>query len=90
MKKGMIFFIGFGLVFWMAMAQANMKDIKIYKEAFPDSKIKCLDCHVDAMPKKDAGKHELNDYGKAVVAENAQPTADTYKKVGKFEDFKKK
>ena len=94
MKKGMILFIGLGLVFWMATAQANMKEIKIYKEAYPDAKIKCMDCHVDAMPKKDAGKHEMNNYGKAVIAATAKsdvsPTVDTYKKVGKIEDFKNK
>jgi hypothetical protein len=96
MKKGVILIIGLGLVLWIASAQAAMKDMKIYKEAFPDAKIKCIDCHVDTMPKKDEGKHELNAYGKAAVAEakktgaNGIPTADTYKKLGKFEDFKKK
>jgi hypothetical protein len=90
MKKGMTLFIAVGLVFWMAAAQANMKEMKAYKEAFPDAKLKCMSCHVDAMPKKDAGKHEFNDYGKALIAENAKPTVDTYKKVGKVEDFKKK
>ena len=98
MKKGMILFIGLGLVLWMVPAQAGMKDMKIYKEAYPDAKIKCIDCHVDAMPKKDDGKHEMNAYGKAVIAESQKagakadvsPTADIYKKVGKIEDFKKK
>lgn len=90
----MILFIGLGLVFWMTAAQASMKETKVYKEAFPDARIKCMDCHVDAMPKKDDGKHELNDYGKAVIAETVKPdlspTVDTYKKVGKVENFKKK
>jgi hypothetical protein len=90
MKKGVILFIGLGLVFWTAMAQASMKEMKVYKEAFPDAKIKCMDCHVDAMPKKDDGKHELNAYGKALIAETGKATVDTYKKVGKVEDFKKK
>jgi hypothetical protein len=98
MKKGMILLIGLGLVLWIVPAQANMKEIKIYKEAYPDAKVKCIDCHVDALPKKDDGKHELNAYGKAVIAEaqkagakpDVSPTVDTYKKVGKIEDFKKK
>jgi hypothetical protein len=98
MKKGMILLIGLGLVLWIVPAQAGMKDMKIYKEAYPDAKIKCIDCHVDAMPKKDDGKHEMNDYGKAVMAESQKagakpdvsPTVDMYKAVGKIEDFKKK
>jgi hypothetical protein len=92
MKKGMILFIGLGLVFLMSAAQANMKEMKTYKEAFPGASIKCIDCHVDTMPKKDEGKHEPNDYGKAVIAktQKTSPTADTYKAVGKIEDFKKK
>jgi hypothetical protein len=91
MKKGMILFIGLALVLGMATAQANMKEIKVYKEAFPGATIKCIACHADAMPKKDAGKHEPNAYGKAVLAESKDGvTVDTLKKVGKFEDFKKK
>ena len=90
MKKGVILSIVLGFVFSMATAQANMKEMKAYKEAFPDAKLKCQSCHVDAMPKKDDGKHDKNDYGKALIAENPKPTVDTYKKVGKVEDFKKK
>ena len=98
MKKGMILLIGLGVVLWMVPVQANMKEIKIYKEAYPGATTKCIDCHVDTMPKKDDGKHEWNAYGKAVIAEakkagakpDVSPTVDTYKKVGKIEDFKKK
>ncbi len=93
MKKGMIALILLGFVFWVGSAQADMKEMSLYKEAFPDAKIKCADCHVNAMPKKEMGKHELNDYGKAVL-EAAKPgakvTVDAFKKVGKVEDFKKK
>jgi hypothetical protein len=90
MKKGMILFIGLGLVLGIATARANMNDMKTYKEAFPGATIKCINCHVDAMPKKDAG-HELCEYGKAVLGESKDGvTVDTLKKVGKFEDFKKK
>jgi hypothetical protein len=88
MKKGMILFIGLAVVLGMATAQANMKEMKVYKEAFPDAKIKCIDCHVDAMPKKDAGKHDLNAYGKAIV--KSEVTVDMFKKLGTVEDFKKK
>jgi hypothetical protein len=88
MKKGMILFIGLALVLGMATAQANMKEMKVYKEAFPGATIKCIDCHAVAMPKKDAGKHELNAYGKTVV--KSEMTVDMFKKLGTVEDFKKK
>lgn len=89
--KTLYFLILTGFIFWSASACADIKQIKAYKEAFPDTKPKCIDCHVDKMPKKDDGAHDNNDYGKAVVkaAGKDKPTADTYKTVGKIEDFKK-
>lgn len=82
-----------GLVFALGSiyAKADLKQIKAYKEAFADAKPKCIECHVDEKPKKDDGQHEANDYGKAVVkaAGTEKPTAETYKTVGKIEDFKK-
>jgi hypothetical protein len=93
MKKGTILIIGLGLLLWMASAQANLNDVKLYNDAYPGAKVKCIACHVDAMPKSDKGKHNLNAYGKAVVkacAKSKVRTADTYKKLGKVEDFKKK
>ncbi|MBF0478232.1 MAG: hypothetical protein HQL26_01990 [Candidatus Omnitrophica bacterium] len=77
-----------GLILYAVTAQARLKDIKMYREAFPDAKVKCLDCHMDEKPSKDDGKHELNDYGKAVIKENPDPTGETFKKIGKIEDFK--
>ena len=76
------------LFIWGVRAQANVEQTKVYKEAFPGAKIKCIDCHVDAIPKKDEGKHEWNAYGKKVKETAAKPTTETYKKVGKVEDFK--
>jgi len=70
-------------------ASASLKQIKLYKEAFPDAKLKCIECHVDEKPKKDDGQHEPNDYGKAVLSTDKEPTVDTYKKVGAIENFKK-
>ncbi|MBF0618822.1 MAG: hypothetical protein HQL19_01510 [Candidatus Omnitrophica bacterium] len=90
----LVFAVGMFLV-GAAPAQANIKMMKAYKEAYPDAKIKCISCHVVAMPKKDDGQHDMNDYGKAVVdaaaKDNADkvPTADTFKKVGTIEQFKK-
>ncbi len=93
MKKGIIAVIFLGFVLWVGSAQADMKEMNFYKEAFPGAKIKCGDCHVNALPKKEDGKHELNAYGKAAMDEaaktGAKVMADTFKKVGKVEDFKK-
>ncbi|MEI8012580.1 MAG: hypothetical protein WCI27_08930 [Candidatus Omnitrophota bacterium] len=84
-----------GIVFNSA-ARADIAEIKKYKEAFPETKLKCIDCHVDAMPKKDEGAHAWNDYGLAVIAQakkdavkEGEPTVETYSHVGKIEDFKK-
>lgn len=80
-----------GIVFSLAFlscavqAQASMKEIKAYKEAFPDAKVKCATCHSAALPK--TGAAELNEYGKASMATG--PNAETFKKLGKAEDFKK-
>lgn len=86
--------LGLGIVWIMRIlpAHADITQIKAYKEVFPEAKPKCIECHVDAMPKKADGQHDPNDYGKAVVAaaeKDAKPTAETYKKVGAIENFKK-
>jgi hypothetical protein len=75
------------LVFLACATQAfaSMKEIKTYKEAFPDAQVKCALCHSVAMPKKDAAA--LNSYGQAVIAANPQPTSETFKKLGKAENF---
>jgi len=80
------------------LAWANVNEIKLYKEAFPDAKPKCINCHVDALPKKDEGKHEANAYGKAIkeqaakeqAIKEAKPTVETYKAVGPVEKFQPK
>ena len=76
-----------GLIFWVIPAHADLKQIKVYKETYPDAKPKCINCHVDKMPKKDDGQHEPNDYGKAAIkaakaAGVEKPTAETYKTIG--------
>lgn len=45
---------------------ANVNMLKAYREANPDLKADCMYCHVDKVPKKEDGKHELNVYGKKV------------------------
>ena len=90
MGKKLLVLILSVLFFWATKAQANVDQMKVYKEAYPDAKLKCINCHVDALPKKEEGKHEWNAYGKKVkeTAAKAKPTAEAYKKVGKVEDFK--
>lgn len=90
-KVSVLSIVGMSLISFGVIAHADIKQIKAYKEAFPESKPKCIECHVDEKPKKDDGAHEANDYGKAVVAAAGaeEPTADAYKTVGKIEDFKK-
>ena len=81
-------FVGGGLT-----AFANLDQQKLYKTAFPDAKPKCVTCHVDAIPKKDEGKHEWNAYGQEVkkqAGEAAKPTVETYKAVGPAENFQAK
>ena len=83
-------FFGFlaGAFLSSPMAGANVKEMKVYKQAFPDAKVKCAACHSVAMPKK--GAAGLNDYGQAVLKAEKNPTPEIFKKLGKAEDFKKK
>jgi len=85
-------FLFLAVLTWSVPASANMSQIKAYKEAFADTKPKCIDCHKDERPKKDDGQHDPNDYGAAVIkaAGTDKPSVDTYNKVGKIEDFLKK
>jgi len=82
-------FAGFFVLSFCGLGQANIAMLKAYKEAYPDSKPKCINCHVSEKPKKDED-HELNGYAKKVKALADKPTAADYKKAGSFEDFGKK
>ncbi len=84
MKSLIILTFGLGLILSGAVAKADMAQIKAYKDAYPGARPKCISCHVDKMPKKENGQHDLNSYGKAIIkaAGTTIPTADTYKKVG--------
>lgn len=73
------------LFIFAGTANANLTQIKAYKEAYPDEKPKCAVCHVSDKPKKEDGQHDMNDYGKKVIALNAAPDASTYKAAGKNE-----
>ena len=77
------FVTALSIVFLLTPAWANIKQIKVYKEAYSDEKPKCACCHVDKKPGKEDGKHDLNEYGKKVIAISKEPTADHYKTAGK-------
>ncbi len=92
MKKNTLstlMFAAFFVLGFSSVSRADLGQVKVYKEAYPDGKPKCIDCHTAALPKKD-GDHELNDYGKKVTALADKPTAEEYKKAGSIEDSQKK
>lgn len=71
-----------------SLVTANMNQIKLYKAAFPDSKPKCTFCHIDKLPKKDEGMHELNAYGNKVRETATEDrTTETFNQIGTYEDF---
>lgn len=63
-------------------AYANVKQAKAYKGAYPDTKPKCIHCHTIEKPKKEDGKHDLNEYGKKVKTIKEVPDAAAYKEAG--------
>ena len=81
------------LSFFVMLPQAvmaNVAVVKVYKAAFDGDKPKCSTCHVDKNPKKEDGKHDLNDYGKKVLAakndlKKETVDEDVLKKAGKGE-----
>ncbi|MEI8345757.1 MAG: hypothetical protein WCG06_06770 [Candidatus Omnitrophota bacterium] len=68
-----------------AVAWADVAQMKLYKEAFPEEKPKCSSCHVAAMPKKADGEHQLNAYGTKVKAIKATLDVEAYKTAGKIQ-----
>jgi len=67
--------------------EANIQQMKIYKEAFPGSKPNCISCHTVKLPKKNEGMHDLNAYGLKVKEVDATVSAGSYQAVGTIEDF---
>ena len=70
-------------------AQANLKDIKAYKEVYPNVKLKCTDCHMVVRGDDPDNPMDLNPYGKAAMLLEKFPTAERYRKIGRLEDFGK-
>jgi hypothetical protein len=56
---------------WVAFSATSTADLDIQKQAKAAGvTVKdCTTCHVDKLPKKEAGKHEFNDAGKWLVSE---------------------
>jgi glutamyl-tRNA reductase len=71
-------------------SHANVKQLKTYREVYPDYKPGCVYCHLDEKPKKEDGQHELNAYGMKLkeLMNGQELTADMVNSVGKHEDFK--
>ena len=92
MKKTVkVFLAVFMFLFSSGLALANLDMTKLYKSVFStDEKPKCVTCHTDKLPKKEDGKHEMNDYGKKLKAAKdpakEMPDEETFKKVGKNEN----
>ena len=76
------------LFVFLPPAYANIKQIKAYKEAFPDEKPKCSCCHTSDKPKKEDGQHDLNEYGTKVVAIHKEADAAAFKQAGKAPEAK--
>lgn len=70
-------------------AQANVKQLKVYRQVYPDYKPKCGYCHVDDKPKKDDGKHDLNAYGLKMqeLMNGEDLTEDMVRELGNHEEF---
>jgi hypothetical protein len=63
-------------------SHANPDQAKLYKQVFGGDKPKCLACHVDKLPKKAEGKHDLNEYGKKAAALKSPPDEAAYRQAG--------
>lgn len=82
---GLVF--GVTLILGVKPVQANVNNIKIYKEAFPGSKPQCIFCHVDKIPKKDDGMHDLSAYGTKIKESAEEITVESVTQVGAYENF---
>ncbi len=77
---GMFLICAASMFIWSAQADANMAMRKLYKEAFPEAKVKCIFCHVIKMPKKDAAS--LNEYGEKILGEDGEVTVESITAAG--------
>lgn len=82
-----------------SLGHADVDILKVYREVNPDLKPNCMYCHLDKLPKKDPGTHELNAYGKKMqemcLVEKKEMTKDelkvfyteVFKKLGRHDSF---
>lgn len=79
----------FAAVALVPAAQANVKQLKVYRTVYPNFKPKCGYCHVDDKPKKDDGKHDLNAYGQKLqeLMAGGELTEEMVQSVGSHEEF---
>lgn len=77
-----VFFAALFSIFFSGHAFANPDQAKLYKKVFGGDKPKCIACHVDKLPKKADGKHDVNDYGKKLIAMKAAPDEAAYRAAG--------
>ncbi len=66
-----------GWIAFSGTSTATLEHQKQAKAAGVEAAKNCTYCHVDKLPKKDEGKHELNDVGKWLVAEKEKRGAKT-------------
>lgn len=73
----------------LPIAQANVKQLKVYRKVYPNFKPQCIYCHIDKKPKKADGKHDLNAYGlKVQKLMNGEPlTEEMLQTLGSHEEF---
>ena len=90
MKKLTMLFVFVIISVGYTSAWANVKQLKTYREVYPDYKPQCIYCHTSDKPKKEDGEHELNAYGlKLQELMNGEAlSADMIESVGSHEDFK--
>ena len=59
---------------WIALSATSSATMDIQKQA-KAAGVDAKNCHVDKLPKKDAGQHDPNDVGKWLIAEKAKKGA---------------
>jgi hypothetical protein len=71
---------------------ANTDELKVYRKVYPDVKPGCVYCHVDKIPKKDDGQHDLNAYGQKLkeLMGEGDLTEEIIESVGSADEFENK
>ncbi|MCA9400896.1 MAG: hypothetical protein KC713_04675 [Candidatus Omnitrophica bacterium] len=77
------------VVVWALPSFAGTQQLKVYRAVYPDVKPGCVYCHLDKMPKKDDGMHDLNLYGQHLKKRmgDGELTEDIVKEAGRHDEF---